>query len=74
MLGPVGDVVGGGWDVQVFAEGVGREVIQDEGLGVRGGEDGGVIVWRGEEGWDAEDVVVVAVGAEDEVGFSTVGV
>ncbi len=68
------DMVRGGGDVQVFAEGVGGQVVLDEGLGVRRGEDGGVVFWGGEEGRDAEDMVVVAVGAEDEVGFAAVGI
>jgi len=72
--GPVGDAIRGGGYVQVFAEGVGWEVILDEGFGVGRGEDGGVVVWGGEEEWDSEDVVVVAVGTEDEVGLGALGI
>ena len=52
------------------------KVILDERLGVRGGDDGGVGGWGGggEEGGKAKDVVIMAVGGEDEVGFGTVGI
>lgn len=60
--------------MQVFAEGVGGEVVQDERFGVRGGDDGGVVVWGGEKGGNSEDMVVVAVGTENEVMFDAVGI
>lgn len=51
---------------------MGRKVILNERFGVGGGEDGRVVGWGGKEGWEAEDVIVVAVSAEDEVGLGAV--
>ena len=47
-----------------------REAVRaagDEAPGAGGGDDGGVLVGEGGEGW-AVEVVVVGVGDEDEVG------
>ena len=64
MLGPVRDAVFWSWDAKGFAQGVGGEIGEDEGRLEVGSDD---MRLGGQEGRDAEDVVVVAVSAEDDV-------
>lgn len=71
VAGPVCDGVPWGCDADLCAEGVKGEVDEDKGGAVRGSDYCGRAV--GELG-NAENVVVVGMGAEDEVGFEMVRV